>query len=198
MKRTLRKLALHQLLEFNFHAGCSIYRLVSAKRMKEKSFDQVDFLSSLIEQCPNNCVAELQCNWTSTTYSDKEIAEINKYLTKKIEDCQTDRQTEVFKSFLLESYKFQEQQFGKFTIWDGGLNLLITDKNKNKIVEKLKEYFDNRDVCHCQIYTQEEHIVECYDTFTHNKLDSNIFSFTAEEKQKFGDNDIDIYFDKFA
>ena len=165
--------------------------------MKEKNFDQVDFLCSIIGQCPNNCVAELQCNWTSTTYSDKEIAEIKKYPINSIQDCKTDRQTEVFKSSLFDSFKYQESQFGKFTVWNGGLNLLITDKNKTEIIRNLKEFFDNRDVCHCQIYTTQKQIAECYDTFNHSKLDSEIFSFTEEEKQRFGDNDIDIYFDKF-
>lgn len=154
---------------------------------------QLEFLIRIIEQCPDSCVAELHCNWTSTSYSENELAEID----NSFQNCKTDRQTEVFKSHKFDSYKYKNTKFGQFTIWNGGLNLLITTSNKNEIIERLEKYFDDRDVCHCQIYTQDKQIAECYDAFTHSKLDSGIFTISKEQRQKYAENDIEIYFDNF-
>ena len=158
---------------------------------------QVDFLIRIIEQCPDSCVAELQCNWTTTSYTDNELAEIKDHFINSIQNCKTDRQTEVFKSHQFDSYKYKDNMFGPFTIWKGGLNLLITTSNKNEIIVRLEKYLDNSDICHCQIYTQDKHIAECYDSFTHSKLNTGFFSFSIEQRQKYADNDIDIYFDNF-
>lgn len=168
---------------------------VSAKRMTDTQFDQIDFLTSVVKQCPDNCVVELQCNWTSTAFSDNEFTEIKNQSVNSTEDCKTDRQVEVFKSSRFDNYKYKDTKFGQFPIWDGGLNLLITKDSKNEIIERLKKYLDNNDVCHCQIYTQDKHIAKCYDSFMHCWLDSSAFKFTTEQKEKFADNDIDIYFD---
>lgn len=78
-----------------------------------------------------------------------------------------DIQMEVFKSSRYDSYIYKDTKFGQFPIWDGGLKLLITSDSKYEIIELLKKYLDNSDVCHFQIYTQEKHIGKCYDGFMH-------------------------------
>lgn len=164
-----------------------------AKHMKNRQSDQIDFLTKLVEQCPDNCLFELQCNWTSTRFSENELAEIINDNIKHIQSCKTDRQAEIFKSFCFENYKYKDTSFGKFSIWNEGLNLLITADNKREVREQLRKYLDNSDICHCQIYTQDRHIAECYDSFMNCRLDSRIFKFTARQKKKYADNE--IYFD---
>ena len=120
---------------------------------------------------------------------------MNSQAINSIQDCKTDRQVEIFKSFQFEFYKYKNANFGQFQIWDGGLNFNITTDNKNEIIERLKQHLDNSDVCHCQIYSYDKRIAKCYDRFMHCWLDSNIFVFTTKQKEKYADNDIDIYFD---
>ena len=187
-----------QTVEQQFIPALAIASAVSAKRKTaETKFMQNDFLLRIIEQCPDSCVAELQCNWTSTAYSGNELAEIKDQFINSIQNCKTDRQTEVFKSHQFDSYKYKDTKFGQFTIWDGGLNLFVRTTSKNEIIERLEKYLNNSDICHCQIYTLDKHIAECYDSFTHSKLDSGIFTFTKEQRQKYAENDIEIYFDNF-
>ncbi len=163
--------------------------------MTDTQYYQIDFLASVVKQCPDNCVVELQCNWTSTAFSDNDLAEIKNQSINSIQDCKADRQIEVFKSCQFNSYKYKNTKFREFPIWDGGLNLLITADNKNEIIERITKYLDNSDVCHCQIYVQDKHIAKCYDSFMHCWLDRSVFKFTAEQKEKFANNDIDIFFD---
>ena len=155
-------------------------------------FDNIDFLISLIKQCPENCVAEIQCNWTTTSYTDKEFEEIKGFST--ISDCKSSRQIEVFKSSRFDKYKYKINKFGQFDIWEGGLNLFVSVESKNAIIEIFKSFFYDSDVCHFHVFTQVKQIVECYDSFMHNFLDSLYFKFTIDEKLNLANNDIDIFF----
>ena len=163
--------------------------------MKDTQYYQIDFLASIVEQCPDNYMVELQCNWTSTAFSDNDIAELKYQSINSIKYCKTSRKVEVFKCSRLDRYKYKRTKFGQFPIWDGGLNLLIKADNKNELIKRITKYLDNSDVCHCQIYTEDKHIGKCYDNFMYCWLDSSIFKFTTELKENFADNDIDIYFD---
>lgn len=158
----------------------------------DRKYDEIDFLTHLIKQCPDKCVVEFQCNWTNTSYTDKEFVEISG--CSSLEDCKSDRETEVFKSTRFDNYKYKSTKFGQSEIWDGGLNLFITTKSKEKINENIRTYLDGSDVCHCQVYTESTHIAECYDSFNHNKLDNSFFKFTVEEIQNYARNNIDISF----
>lgn len=150
----------------------------------------IDFLTHIIKQCPDNCVAELQCNWTNVSYTNKESDQISKYFS--IENCKSNREVEVFKSSRFENYKYKDAKFGQYEVWLGGLNLFITNNNKTEIIGNIKEYLDDSDVCHCQIYMKNKQLAECYDSFMHNKLDNTTFKFTDVEIKNYGKNNVDI------
>lgn len=162
-------------------------------------FDSIDFLCSLIKQCPNNSLFEMTCN-LNLIYTRNELLDtLNNNV--KIQNCADNRQREVLKSSLLDSYKTSADIRGT-KLWEHGLNLLITNNNKDAIIKILIDNFDNSDVCHCNVYPNndlsQDKIAECYDGFNHSVVDSKYFKFTNSEKQMFEKNTVDIYFDEMG
>jgi hypothetical protein len=140
----------------------------------------------------------MTCNWNLLYTRDELLGVMNNNLT--IENCADSRQREVLKSSLLESYKISTDIHGT-KLWEHGLNLLVTKKNKDAIIKILFDNFDDSDVCHCNIYPNNDltkaKIAECYDTFNSVWLDAKYFTYSDDEKQKFAENSVDIdFFDK--
>jgi hypothetical protein len=163
-------------------------------------FDSIDFLCSLIRQCPDNSIFEMTCNF-DINYSRVELlgSVLNNDAT--IQNCNDDRQREVLKSSLLENYKISEDRNGT-KLWEHGLNLLVKEQNKETIIKILSDNFDNADICHCNVYPNndltQDKIAECYDGFNHSVVDSKHFKFTDSDRQLFEENTVDIYFDKMS
>jgi hypothetical protein len=158
--------------------------------MKQENSIHVDFFLRLLKQCPDNSLISLSCNWTSVNFSGEELIEINKI--NKVENCVTDRQIEVFKSNLLNKYKYSEKEFGKLIIEIGNLNLIINKSIINELTSIIRNNFNDRDICHCIIYFEDRKIAKCYDNFTGTWLESTFFKFTKVEIETYAEKDIFI------
>jgi len=162
-------------------------------------FDSIDFLCSLLRQCPDNSIFEMTCNF-DVNYTRVELLDIlNNDVT--IQNCKDDRQRGALKSSLLESYKITADR-NETKLWEHGLNLLVTKQNKEATIKIITDNFDNSDICHCNVYPNKDltldKIAECYDGFNHSVVDSVHFKFSDSERQLFGKNAVDIYFNKMG
>ncbi len=162
-------------------------------------FDALDFLCSLIRQCPDNSIFAMTSNF-DLNYTRVELLDIlNNDVT--IQNCKDDRQREVLKSSLLENYKISEDR-NETKLWEHGLNFLVTDQNREAIIKILTDNFGNADICHCNVYPNndltQDKIAECYDGFNHSVVNSKYFKFTDTERQMFEENTVDVYFDKMV
>jgi hypothetical protein len=153
-------------------------------------FDQIDFLAKLIEQCPDDTVAELQVNWYRKSLIDQSFRSTNSY--SKISECKSETEKEIFKLRSLYPFLFNKNIHGINKLWEGGLNILITFDLKSKLIEEFKKNFDNFDIIECLFYSQSEKIAECYDHFEMSILNQKYFHFNKKDIMEFDKNDIEI------
>lgn len=108
-------------------------------------FEPIPFLLSLLERVPGNSIVGFQMNWT-----EEEL-----------------QQREFFVEFL-ESSKVSLPYI------EPDVLLNLNDLNRERIIQVVKDRFDDSDICHCFILNDKQIILESYDSLTSNRVDRSI------------------------
>ena len=139
----------------------------------------------MIELSPDNSIIEIVSNFESDDYTQQELDEINNFNIRMLIECKTSRQREILKIISIEHFRVRD------VATSSKLILKIDNKTKSDLIKSIDSFFDDSDICHCNIKSEEGLILESYDGFSHNGIKKEI-GLTENEIAEFEKAEMDF------
>lgn len=143
----------------------------------------LNFFKRVIELSPEKSIIEITSNFDENEYTQNELNDIRSI--RKLKECSTERQRVVLKLIAVEQFRIREESKQSY------LTLKIENESRKELINTIDLFFDDSDICHCNIRIGEKLILESYDGFFHNGI-SNEINLTRKEISEFEKTGMDF------